>query len=193
MSRFDFRELFRARTPEERIGALHLRADLARAAIVLVADERIDAHVVRMQPLLEPDETVLLLVEGRHARALGLLMLSTRRVLFRPHGEVMAAPPVVFPLADLSDVHSQTGPMTGRVVLHFADAVLEVDKLLGKLADHFAAAVRTQRAAADEPEIPEVGRRDPLQELAELRSRYAAGDVSSADYEAAKSRLIQEL
>lgn len=192
MVRFDLRDLFRARTPQERVDALRLRPDLARAAVALVADERIDVQVVRMETLLEPDETVVMLVEGRHARQLGLLMLSTRRVLFRPHGEASVAP-ASLALTGLSDAQSQTGPMTGRVVLRFGDTPVEVDKILGKLADHFVTAVRAQRAAADQPGPGQHGPRDPLQELGELRSRYAAGDIGIAEYEAVKARLIREL
>ncbi len=193
MGLFDLRDLFRGRTPQDRIDALHLRPDLARAAVVLVADERIDAQVVRLEPLLEPDETVLVLVEARSQRQLGLLMLSTRRVLFRPHGEGSPIVPVL-PLAELAEAESATGSMTGRLVLRSPDVVLAVDKMLGTLADQFVAAVRAQQRAAeqladDSPGAP----RDPLAELVELRSRYAADEISSADYEAAKARLVREI
>lgn len=193
MGRFDLRDLFRRPTPQQRIDALQLRPDLARAAVVLVADDRTDAQVARLEWLLEPDESVLVLVEGRSQRQLGLLMLSTRRVLFRPHGE--GAPAVsVLPLSELSDVESATGSMTGRLVLRSNGAVLEVDKLLGTLADQFVAAVRAQQHAADSQDrtVTEVSR-DPLAELVELRSQYEAGAVSTADYEVAKARLIREI
>lgn len=195
MSRFDLRDLFRGRTPQERVDDLHLRPDLARATVALVGDERIDIQVLRLERLLEPDESVLMLVEARHRRQLGLLMLSTRRVLFRPHGEgfpVLSA----LPLAELSDPESRTGSMTGRLVLRSPDAVLEVDKMLGELADQFAAAVRRQQLTARQQAAAEAAGappRDPLAELVELRSRYVAGDITSADYEAAKARLVPEI
>lgn len=194
MSRFDLRNLFRARTPQERVDGLHLRPDLASATLTLVADERIDVQIVRLEPLLEADEAVLMLVEGRHQRQLGLLMLSTRRVLFRPHGE---GGPVVtaLPLAEL-EPESHTGPMTGRLILRSPDAVLEVDKLLGGLADQFAAAVRAQQQAAQQAAVQQAAgapRRDPLEELVELRSRYLAGAISTAEYDAAKARLVPEI
>lgn len=195
MGRFDLRDLFRGRTPQERVDDLRLRPDLARATVALVADQRIDVQVVRLEQLLEPDESVLMLVEGRHQRQLGLLMLSTRRVLFRAHGEGLPAV-LVLPLSELSDPEVRTGSMTGRLVLRSADAVLEVDKMLGALADQFATAVRTQllmeqeQAAREAAGIPP---RDPLAELVELRSRYVAGDITTADYEAAKARLVPEI
>lgn len=191
MSRFDLRDLFRGRTPQERVDDLHLRPDLARATVALVGDERIDVQVLRLERLLEPDESVLMLVEARHQRQLGLLMLSTRRVLFRPHGEGFPVVPVL-PLAELSDPESRTGSMTGRLVLRSPDAVLEVDKMLGELADQFAAAVRRQQLTARQ-QAAGAPPRDPLAELVELRSRYVAGDVTSADYEAAKARLVSEI
>lgn len=195
MGRFDLRDLFRGRTPQERVDDLHLRPDLARATVALVADQRIDVQVVRLEQLLQPDESVLMLVEARHQRQLGLLMLSTLRVMFRPHGE--GFPPVpVLPLSELSDPEAKTGSMTGRLVLRSADAVLEVDKMLGALADQFAAAVRTQRLVVQEKAAREaagVPPRDPLAELVELRSRYVAGAITTADYEAAKARLVPEI
>jgi hypothetical protein len=191
MSRFDLRDLFRGRTPQQRVDALHLRPDLARATLALVADERVDEQVLRLERLLEPDESVVMLVEGRHQRQLGLLMLSTRRVLFRPHGEGLPVVPVL-PLSELSEPESQTGSMTGRLVLRSSDVVLEVDKMLGNLADQFAAAVCIQQRA-EQLHAAGVPPRDPLEELVELRSQYAAGVLSTADYEAAKARLVQEI
>ena len=196
MSRFDLRDMFRGRTPQERVDALHLRPDLARAAVALVADQRVEAEIVRIDRILEPDESVLMLVEGRSERQMGLLLLSTRRVLFRPHGQLEDPPRTTYALADLSDVRFHTGSMTGRVRLEFSTAVLEVDKLLGTLAGQFVTAVRAQQQAeADNPAGGGGGApsRDPLQELVELRSRYTDGKISAADYEAAKARLVREL
>lgn len=193
MGRFDIRDLFKGRTPQERIDALHLRPDLAGAAVLLVADERIDAQVARVEPWLTPQETVLLLVEGRYQRQFGLLVLTDDRVLFRPHGAGPTAL-TVLPLTDVSDVDSETGSMTGRVLLRSTGAVLEVDKLLGTLADQFATAVRQQQASSLARQVaPDGPSRDPLQELVELRDRYASGEVSSAEYEAGKARLVREI
>jgi hypothetical protein len=196
MARFGMGDLFRGPTPQERIDALHLRPDLGRAAVALVADQRVDVQLTRLNPLLEPDETVLMLVEGRHARHLGLLVLSTRRALFRPHGETSPGlpPPRAFALDDLLDADFRTGPMTGRVALRFPEAVLDVDRVLGTLAEQFVAAVNGARAAADRRQLRDAATpRDALQELVELRTRFAAGEVSSAEYEATKARLIREL
>ena len=193
MGLFDLRDLFKGRTPQERIDALHLRPDLAAAAVLLVADERIDVQVVGLEPLLTPEETVVLLVEGRHQRQFGLLVLTDQRVLFRTHGTGSTAV-IAQPLGAVSDVGVETGSMTGRVLLHFPDLVLEVDKLLGTLAEQFATSVRDRHSRAGEQLTAPDGRsRDPLQELVELRERYTAGNISSAEYEAGKARLVQEL
>lgn len=195
MGLFDLRDLFRGRSAQERIDALHLRPDLAGAAVALVADERVDVQVVRLEALLTPDETVRMLVEGRHQRQMGLLLLTTTRVLFRPHGE---GSPATFelPLPDVSEPQAQTRSMTGRVILRTPGAVLEVDRLLGTLADQFAAAVREQQDAADEQRADTAqGRtpRDPLQELVDLRERHVAGLIDTAVYEAEKARLLGEI
>ena len=152
MVRFDLRDLFRGRTPQER-------------------------------------------VDGRSERQMGLLLLSTRRVLFRPHGELAEPPAATFPLAELVDADFQNGSMTGRVRLRFPGRVLEVDKLLGRLAEQLVTAIGAEQAAQQQQVADgAIGApRDPLQELVELRSRYTAGDISTADYEAAKARLVREL
>lgn len=193
---FDLRDLFRGRTRQERVDALGLRPDLALAAFMLVADERVDVQVTRLAPLLEPDESVLLLVEGRHQRQMGLLMLSTRRVMFRPHGEGAGSAPLIFALADLSDAGAETGSMTGRVLFRFADSALQIDRLLGKLADQIVVAARAHREAADRstPASPNgQAPYDPLAELVAIRAEFAAGEVSAADYEVAKARLVRDI
>lgn len=192
MARFDLRDLFRGRTPRERIDALHLRPDLARAAVLLVADERTDAQVARLEPLLTPEESVVMLVEGRFLRQMGLLVLSDRRVVFKPHGDVSTGVRVL-PLPEVTDVASAIGTMTGRVVLRSAGTAMEVDKLLGRLAEQFAAAVLAQQQTAEETAAPGAPPRDPLQELVDLRERYTAGMIGSDAYEAAKARLVREL
>ena len=193
MWRFDLRKLFQAQTPQERVAGLALRPDLARAAVRLVADERCDAEVKRLEPLLLRSESVLMLIEGRSGREMGLLLLSTERVLFRPHGGG-ADSLWTIPLAHISTTESQVRSMTGRMSFQSADSLLEVDKILGSLADQFAESVRGQQQAASRAATATAtATQDPLEELLELRSRRAAGTISVADYEAAKMRLLKDI
>ncbi len=187
MARFDLKTLFQMPTAQERVAGLNLRPDLAAAVILLVADQRTDAEVVRLQPCLTDTESVVLIVEGRAVRRLGLLVLTTQRVLFRAHG-VTDDDVVTLPLDQISGSEAQVLHMTGLVRLRTADLVLQVDKILGTLADQFVTAVRAQQSAPEPVEGV-----DPVQELIDLRARHAAGAVTDDDYEAAKIRLLKQL
>ena len=190
MVRFDVKRLLQGRTPQERVAALNLRPDLARAAVQLVADVRSDAEVKRLNPLLRSSESVMMLVEGRSRRAMGLHLLSSERMLIRPHGEGPTAV-VTTELSEISATESNVKSMTGRLALRTADSVLEVDRILGSLADQFAQAVRALQETERSPAGP--ASPDPWAELVELRSRMAAGAISIAEYEAAKARLLDQI
>ena len=162
---FDLRKLFRIPSAAQRLAGLNLRPDLAGAAVNMVADERIDPHITQFQEGLLTEESVIVLVEGRHQGQLGLLALTTARLLFRAHGSGPDAA-VSTPLGDISGVESQIKTMTGQVSWRTADAITG--------------------------EAPKPGR-DPIQELLDLRARRAAGMIDDADFQWAKSRLFDEL
>ncbi len=184
---FDLRKLFRIPSAAQRLAGLNLRPDLAGAAVNMVADERIDAEITRFQQSLLTEESVIVLVEGRHQGQLGLFALTTVRLLFRPHGSGPGAA-VSTPLGDISTVESQIKTMTGQVRVRTADSIVVVDKMLGQQATTFADAVRRQLAGG----APRPGR-DAVQELLDLRARRAAGMINDADFEQAKRRLFDEL
>lgn len=187
MVQFDFNRLFRTLPPAQRLARLNVRPDLARAAARMVSDERSDAEVKQLQSNLDDSESVIALIEGRSRRHLGLLALTTERVLFRRHrsrpGDIVS-----FAVAEIWSVEEDVGGMTGRVRIRITDSTLEVDKILGLQAREFAEAVRSQvRAPGLMPE------RDVLAELVELRARLAAGTIDEAEYRAEKARLVDEL
>jgi hypothetical protein len=187
MSAFDLKRLFRIPTPAQRLAGLNLRPDLARAAVTVLSDDRIHHEVQQLQLSLVESESVIALVEGRRHRRLGLLALTTQRLLFRPHGSMPGHADTLIVEA-ISVVEDDVKGMTSRVVVHAADSIFEVDKILGTQARDFAEAVRGQ-LAAPEP-MPE---HDPVNELLELRARRVAGTISESDFQAAKIRLLDEL
>ena len=91
-------------------------------------------------------------------------------------------------LANISTVDAELKTMTGRVILRATDSIAEIDKILGSQAMSFADAVRQQLVHPGP--LPE---HDPIRELLDLRDRRAAGAISEADYNAARSRLLDEL
>jgi len=143
MARFDLGRLFRVPTPDERLADLELRPDLARAALDMAADPRSERELLELERSLLQSESVVMVVEGRHRRQLGMLALTTERVLFRPHGATAGRDSSV-PLAEISAADSEVGSMTGRVVLACTGSAFQVDKVLGLLAPRFADAVRRQ-------------------------------------------------
>ncbi len=187
MVQFDLRKLFRVPTSAQRLAALQLRPDLADAASRMPTDERTDPELQQLGGCLRDSESVIAVVEGRSARQLGLLALTTERVVFRPHGS-MSGTPVTILLSDISTVDDEAGSMTGRVLLRSTDSIVEIDKILGAGAAQFADATRRQLV---DPVAPAV--HDPIQELLDLRARRAAGTITESDYQDARSRLLDEL
>jgi hypothetical protein len=130
---------------------------------------------------------VVFLIEGWHLRRMGLLALTTERVVLRPH---RSAPNEVlsWPLNAVWSVEDEVRGMTGRVRIKVGESTLEVDKVLGTQGAEFGEALRTQ--IAQPGPLPT---RDPLQELVDLRAGRAAGRISEADYRQEKARLLDEL
>jgi hypothetical protein len=195
MVQFDLSKLFRAVSPMQRLANLGVRPDLARAAGRMVSDERSDAEVAALQRGLNADESVIALVEGRHERRLGLLALTTERILFRAH---RSAPRelIVFDLAAIRSVQARSRGLTSTVSVQVLESVgesrtestFEVDKVLGLQGSEFGEAVGSQLATpGPRPES------DPLQELSDLRARSAAGTVQNPEYEAEKTRLLARI
>ncbi|MET3805712.1 hypothetical protein ABIB25_002716 [Nakamurella sp. UYEF19] len=192
MVQFDLKRLFRVPSPSERLAGLGLRPDLARAAGQMASDERSDREVKQLELCLLDTESVISVVEGRHGHRLGLLALTTERLIFRAHG-TRPGESQTHPLAALGGVTSELKSMTSGIVLHLTDPEsgafdLTVDKVLGTQGAQFADAVRHQLA---EPGPLPV--HDPVQELLDLRDRRAAGSISERDFQAAKLRLLDEL
>lgn len=192
MVQFDLKRLFRVPSPAERLAGLNLRPDLARAAGRMASDERSDRQVQHLDRFLLDTESVIFLVEGRCDRRMGLLALTTERLIFRTHG-ARPGQAEVHQLSAVTAVGSQARSMSGAILLHLTDAGsagsrMVVDKILGTQAEQFADAVRHQ--LIDPGAVP---RRDPVQELLDLRSRREAGSISESDFQAAKIRLLDEL
>lgn len=145
MAQFDLKKLFRVPPPEQRVAAMGLRPDLARAAVDVAFDQRFDPEIQQLETCLLETESVVFMVEGRHRRQLGILVLTTGRVLFRPHG-ARAGQAWIVPLAQICSVDFQVRSMTGRVLIGRVDTPFEVDKILGQLAAQFVEAVRRQLA-----------------------------------------------
>jgi hypothetical protein len=58
----------------------NLRPDVVAAAAAMASDQRSDIHVARLESSLTDSETVLRMMDGRHEREMGLLVLTSKRI-----------------------------------------------------------------------------------------------------------------
>jgi hypothetical protein len=169
----------------ERLASYHLRPDVLDAAAAMASDQRSDIYIVRLESSLTDSETVLRMMDGRHARVMGLLVLTSERILFRSRRRTGSNFSV--PLQEVVAIEACTRRGTGTVRVITPYGSLTVNQILGRqgemLADDARATIR------GEP-LPE---RDPLRLLAELRALRESGAISAAEFEIRKSAIWREI
>jgi hypothetical protein len=169
----------------ERLAPYRLRSDVLDAAAAMASDQRSDIYVVRLESLLTDSETVLRMMDGRHGRVMGLLVLTSERILFRSRRR--SGPNFSVPLGEVLAVEAYTrwGTGTVRVITRYGS--LMVDQILGRQGEMFGDdALATVRG---EP-LP---KRDPLRRLAELRTLHESGEISAAEFEIRKSAIWRDI
>ena len=67
----------------DRLAPYNLRADVLDAAAAMASDQRSDVQVARLQSSLTDTETVLRMMDARYAGGMGLLVLTSERVVVR--------------------------------------------------------------------------------------------------------------
>ena len=65
----------------ERLASYHLRPDVLDAAAAMGSDQRSDIYIVGLEAAVTDSETVLRMMDGRRARVIGLLVLTSERIL----------------------------------------------------------------------------------------------------------------
>jgi hypothetical protein len=169
----------------ERLASYHLRSDVLDAAAAMASDQRSDIHIVRLESSLTDSETVLRMMDGRHARVMGLLVLTSERILFRPRRRT--GPNFSVPLEEVValQTHTRRGTGTIRVITPYGS--LTVDQILGRQGEMLAG--DAQATIRGEP-LPA---RDPLRLLAELRALRESGAISAAEFEVRKSAIWRDI
>ena len=114
----------------ERLASYHLRSDVLDAAAAMVSDQRSDIYVVRLESSLTDSETVLRMMDGRHARVMGLLVLTSERILFRSRRRT--GPNFSVPLEEILAIEAYTRRGTGTVCVITPYGSLTVDQILGR-------------------------------------------------------------
>jgi hypothetical protein len=170
----------------ERLAPYSLRPDVLAAAAVMASDQRSDVHVARLESSLTDSETVLRMMDARYAGEMGLLVLTSERILFRSR---RGTGPATFsvPLQDVLTIEGSTRRVSGTVRVTTSDGTLTVDQILGTqgemLADDAQEAIRGEARP----------NRDPLQVLAELRALRDSGMISTAEFEIRKSAIWRDI
>jgi hypothetical protein len=108
-------------TLSERLRAQGVREDLIQAADRTAFGRQTDAGIPAAGELLRNDEAVLVLVEGRYTGAMGLLLLTSRRLLFVPARSDRSTSTSV-PLSRIEHVSARTHRGMGVLDVTVGDA-----------------------------------------------------------------------
>ena len=169
----------------ERLAPYHLRSDVLDAAAAMVSDQRSDIYVVRLASALTDAETVLRMMDGRHARVMVLLVLTSKRILFRSRRR--SGPNFSVPLEEVVAIEAYTRRGTGTVRIITPDGSLTVDQILGRQGEMLGD--DAQATVLGEP-LPD---QDPLRLLAELRALRESGAISATEFEMRKSAIGRDI
>jgi len=180
---------FKVPSLSERLRNQGIREDLVQAAERTAFSRQSDLELPALADQLTDAEGVIQLVEGRCARATGLLVLTTRRLLFVPKSTDRSTL-ISVDLADVADVGSRMHRGMGVLELSTTTGQLAVDQILGNQAGSMSDSVRL---AKNPPPDGPSARRDPLDELAELRALHHAGMIGDAEFQARKQQLFGQI
>ena len=180
-----FRSFFRPTTPRERLGRYGLHPNTVTVALAAALDPRADVELSGLERLLAPAETLVSILEGRHDRHLGLLALTTTRLLFRRHRHA-GAPSLDVPLDELADLAVRQERMTQSLLGQARGQRWVVDKILGEQGARLVDAVENSRHPAAAPV-------DPLVALGELRALHDAGMISDEEFALRKAVLFGQI
>jgi len=176
-------------TLAERLRSQGVREDVVQAAERTAFGRQSDRELPAMAHLLNDAEGVIQLVEGRHARAIGLLVLTSRRLVFAPKAADRSTETVV-DLPDVVSVGWRKHRGMGVLDVTTRSGSLVVDQILGNQAESLTTNV--QLAMNPPPDGP-AGHRDPLEELAELRVLHQAGAIGDAEFQIRKQQLFGQI
>jgi hypothetical protein len=180
---------FKVPSRAERLRGQGVREDVVLASERTVFGRQSDHGIPAMAALLTADEGVIQFVEARHAGATGLLVLTTRRLLFAPAAADRKAHTVIG-LTEVLTVETRKHRGMGVIDVITESGTFVVDQILGTQAGTLAQAVK--QAKNPPPDGP-AGRRDPLEELAELRVLYQAGAIGEAEFQTRKQQLFGQI
>jgi hypothetical protein len=172
----------------ERLRSSGVREDVIRAAERTAFGRQADRGLYALGGLLTDSEGVIALVEGRCAKAVGLFVLTSRRLLFVPTES--SRPTIVMELAEIRSNTWRKHRGMGVVEVETGSGTLVVDQILGTQAETLTRSI--DQAKQPPPDGP-AKHLDPLDQLAELRALHDAGAIGDAEFMARKQDLFGQI
>lgn len=178
--------LFKMPSLTEQLRAHEIREDVVLAAGRTAFGRQSDRALFTLPALLSEDEAVSRLLEGRLDSALGIWVLTTRRLVFAPKDTARVTSTAIM-LSDVTGVSWRRSRGLGLVEVTTARETVVVDQILGKQAEWICDEIREAVATPSEQRVI---LRDPLEELAELRALHRAGAIADEEFDVRKRQLF---
>jgi hypothetical protein len=179
---------FRIPPLSERLRHQGVREDIVAAAERTAFSRQSDRGLAALAEILTDSEGVIALVEGRLAKSVGLLVLTSRRLVFQPADSGRESLAVELP--DIQSVQWRKHRGMGVIEVSAGTASLLVDQILGNQAETLTRSI--EQARNPPPDGPRE-HRDPLDQLAELRALHHAGVIGDAEFQARKQELFGQI
>ena len=173
----------------ERLRNQGVREDVVQAAERTAFGRQSDLGLPAMASQLTDSEGVVMIVEARHSGPTGLLVLTSRRLLFTPKASDRPTSTSV-DLADVVSVSWRKHRGLGVLEVQTGSGTFVVDQILGNQAEMLGMSVR--QGMAPPPDGP-AEHRDPLEELTQLRALHRAGAISDSEFQIRKHQLFGQI
>jgi hypothetical protein len=140
--------------------------------------------VVRLESSLTDSETVLRMMDGRHPAVMGLLVLTSERILFGSRRRT--GPNFSVPLEEVRAIEAYTRRGTGTVRVITPYGSLNVDQILGRQGR--CSSMTPKQLSAANPARP-----GPAPAITELRAPRDSVAISAAEFEIRKSAIRRDI
>lgn len=169
-----------------------LRPDIQAAADRMDSKFGARREIRRLTGHLWEDETVLHLAGGFYGGGLGLVALTSRRLLFIREGWTGRATED-FPLDKLSSVQWNSGMVQGSLTVFASGNKAEIKQIVKADGARIADAIRNRQAPpAPQAAVTPEPQQEPglVDELTRLWDLVQQGALTRPEFEAAKARLL---
>lgn len=142
--------------------------------------------------VLHPDERLLDIIQGGYANQTGVLLHTTRRVVFFAKG-IVSSTMEEFPLDKITSLQYTTGMLTGEIAIFASGNRAEIKSTMKAHTKAFVDALRSHldssksQPVAAAPTATAPSMMDELEKLAALKER---GFLTDDEFAAAKRKLL---